>query len=344
MSWAASRETTRIEDTAYSLMGLFKVFMPMLYGEGNRAFIRLQEEIIKQTEDYTMFSWKAETSLPSQRGIFAHSPSEFIASGPDQITSRIAHQCNRPDQHLPPALSSRGLVLTLPLTPCDSMEGTYLGWVSCRTSNEMKGNEKTNVLCIRLKEIQSSPQVFARIFAEELESRTVAELQNFKQRTICVLPSNIDLIVALNGPKRVNVVINPPVHGMGFDTLIPLEVAPTAIWTEEAKSLLFPCESENGPLAAILFGPRNEFLVLIGFQDNIPWCSIVTHEDAEEQGKSFDDLKDLGSVPRPSKGYSDRVEKSLSNDMVATASLRAAYCTDLAVSTFSLLVDVLCVT
>jgi hypothetical protein len=42
LSWAAGRKTTRPEDIAYCLMGLFSVNMPMLYGEGDRAFIRLQ--------------------------------------------------------------------------------------------------------------------------------------------------------------------------------------------------------------------------------------------------------------------------------------------------------------
>ena len=57
MSWAADRETTRIEDEAYCLLGLFGVNMPLLYGEGKRAFKRLQEEILKVTEDYTLFTW-----------------------------------------------------------------------------------------------------------------------------------------------------------------------------------------------------------------------------------------------------------------------------------------------
>jgi hypothetical protein len=34
MSWAANRETTRVEDVAYSLLGIFEVNMPLLYGEG----------------------------------------------------------------------------------------------------------------------------------------------------------------------------------------------------------------------------------------------------------------------------------------------------------------------
>jgi hypothetical protein len=41
MSWAAKRQTTRIEDVAYCLMGIFDVNMPLLYGEGEKAFIRL---------------------------------------------------------------------------------------------------------------------------------------------------------------------------------------------------------------------------------------------------------------------------------------------------------------
>lgn len=57
MSWAASRTTTRIEDRAYSLLGIFNVNMPMLYGEGTNAFRRLQEEIIKRSNDTSIFAW-----------------------------------------------------------------------------------------------------------------------------------------------------------------------------------------------------------------------------------------------------------------------------------------------
>ncbi|KAK0638976.1 heterokaryon incompatibility protein-domain-containing protein, partial [Cercophora newfieldiana] len=57
MSWAAGRQTARTEDRAYSLMGLFGVHMPMLYGEGEHAFIRLQQEIIRSSDDLSIFSW-----------------------------------------------------------------------------------------------------------------------------------------------------------------------------------------------------------------------------------------------------------------------------------------------
>ncbi|TRX90612.1 hypothetical protein FHL15_008585 [Xylaria flabelliformis] len=57
MSWASKRKTTRVEDIAYSLLGIFGVNMALLYGEGSRAFVRLQEEIINQTHDHSILAW-----------------------------------------------------------------------------------------------------------------------------------------------------------------------------------------------------------------------------------------------------------------------------------------------
>lgn len=57
MSWASRRETSRLEDTAYCLLGIFNVNMPLLYGEGEKAFIRLQEEIMKRSDDRSLFVW-----------------------------------------------------------------------------------------------------------------------------------------------------------------------------------------------------------------------------------------------------------------------------------------------
>jgi hypothetical protein len=76
MSWAANRKATRVEDLAYCLLGIFGVNMPMLYGEGIKAFGRLQEEIIKETTDLSIFAWKA-VAPQGLRGILALSPREF---------------------------------------------------------------------------------------------------------------------------------------------------------------------------------------------------------------------------------------------------------------------------
>ncbi|KAK1829302.1 heterokaryon incompatibility protein-domain-containing protein [Podospora conica] len=84
MSWAASRRTTRVEDIAYCLLGIFDVNMPLLYGEGAKAFSRLQEEIARSRSDLSLFAW---SSPPSEKrnssfyeqisGVFASSPSQF---------------------------------------------------------------------------------------------------------------------------------------------------------------------------------------------------------------------------------------------------------------------------
>ncbi|CAJ2505058.1 Uu.00g124520.m01.CDS01 [Anthostomella pinea] len=79
MSWASDRETTRAEDLAYCLLGIFDINMPMLYGEGEKAFMRLQEEIVKQSTDLSLFAWRADAlSTQRFRGIFARTPREFI--------------------------------------------------------------------------------------------------------------------------------------------------------------------------------------------------------------------------------------------------------------------------
>jgi hypothetical protein len=62
MSWAACRQTTRVEDIGYCLLGIFDVNMPLIYGEGIKAFRRLQEEIVKRNNDLTIFAWES----PSQ--------------------------------------------------------------------------------------------------------------------------------------------------------------------------------------------------------------------------------------------------------------------------------------
>ena len=57
ISWAENRETKRKEDKAYSLMGLFDISMPLIYGKGReKAFIRLHDEIDKHSRSKTMSS------------------------------------------------------------------------------------------------------------------------------------------------------------------------------------------------------------------------------------------------------------------------------------------------
>jgi hypothetical protein len=76
MSWAAKRYTKRTKDRAYSLIGLFKVNIPLLYREGGKAFLRLQEEIIKDTDDHSIFAWSIGAVKFS--GLMAPTPASFV--------------------------------------------------------------------------------------------------------------------------------------------------------------------------------------------------------------------------------------------------------------------------
>lgn len=83
MSWAARRQTTRIEDAAYCLLGLFDINMPLLYGERHKAFARLQGEILTMSGDLTLLAWNpTDYSQPdSFCSVFAQHPSAFRDSG-----------------------------------------------------------------------------------------------------------------------------------------------------------------------------------------------------------------------------------------------------------------------
>jgi len=89
MSWAARRETRRAEDRAYSLLGLFDVSVPVIYGEGGeQAFWRLQDQIMRTTRDDSILAWgfagdntPNRWENPTLGRVLAASPSDFAHSG-----------------------------------------------------------------------------------------------------------------------------------------------------------------------------------------------------------------------------------------------------------------------
>ena len=109
MSWASARHTTRLEDQAHCLMGIFDVNMPLLYGEGRKAFYRLQDEIMKQDDDQSLFAWTTAESISGDdegHGLLADSPSAFARSGQIRPYRSIANAISR-------SIGSRGLSLSL---------------------------------------------------------------------------------------------------------------------------------------------------------------------------------------------------------------------------------------
>jgi hypothetical protein len=132
MSWAAKRMTTRQEDVAYSLLGLFGVNMPLLYGEGERAYLRLQEEIIKVSNYQSIFAWEDE--VERGRTLFAARPDYFGRS-------RNIVLWHGEEAHESFSMTNRGLSLRLPLveTMGEHGEPRRRGVLGCRYEDDLSG-------------------------------------------------------------------------------------------------------------------------------------------------------------------------------------------------------------
>jgi hypothetical protein len=109
MSWLAKRTTTRIEDMAYCMLGLFDISMPLLYGEGSKAFTRLQHEILRASNDHTIFCWTWTVSVPSDWvSLLAPSPSQFKSS-------EIFRPNRAPNEVSIYSMTNAGLSIRLPI-------------------------------------------------------------------------------------------------------------------------------------------------------------------------------------------------------------------------------------
>lgn len=158
LSWAACRETTRIEDRAYSLLGLLNINMSLIYGEGERAITRLQEEIIRSSADSSILAW----SRGLQHGLLTPSLSNFQACSKVILCdgATVAHSFE---------LTHRGLKMRLPILK-QGRKGTvraFLGVLSCRMDDDFE-----RVLCLHLKEQMADPTDFGETTVCSIEKCT----------------------------------------------------------------------------------------------------------------------------------------------------------------------------
>ena len=143
MSWASRRETTREEDMAYCLLGIFDVNIPLLYGEGGKkAFLRLQEEIIKYSDDHTIFAWSNDRS--PQPGLLVDKPKAFSKSQPGLLAdepkafqkSHSMEDVGMRAARAPFTMTNRGLSIKLLATPYTV--DTYLVRLDCADASLLK--------------------------------------------------------------------------------------------------------------------------------------------------------------------------------------------------------------
>ncbi|KAH8816593.1 heterokaryon incompatibility protein-domain-containing protein [Xylogone sp. PMI_703] len=271
MSWASQRETTRVEDTAYCLMGIFGVNMPLLYGEGNKAFIRLQEEIMRNSEDQTLLAWKTPETTDcacvnclqqiAQKvcGALAPSPSAFSDSAMYEPTP-VGGLVNRK----PHAMTSRGLRIFLQLE--DLGNGYFNAMLNCRERNGLP--EQRLGIILRYDKFQ--PGKYYRTHAQELV--LMDSNVNFKAEEVYIRQQ----IVQTSNYFSVR-------HNLG--NMFELSVVESTRWNEKMRLIEMP-DNVPGPRTTIIFHNRDStyplaFKVILGFipRNNgnpIPACAYLT--------------------------------------------------------------------
>lgn len=173
MSWAAKRRTQRLEDRAYCLMGIFGINMPLLYGEGERAFIRLQQEIMRTSDDQSLFAWR---SSDTRGGLLAASPEAFESSG-DIVPFNHFNDSSEPSN-----ISSRGIHLAVRFIG-RGVGGLGLALLRCRSQG---ANDWPIAIC--LVDHSLTMETFERVMSNTL---VPLNLKNFRftqypRRTLCI--------------------------------------------------------------------------------------------------------------------------------------------------------------
>jgi hypothetical protein len=181
MAWAAGRQTTRVEDMAYCLLGVFGVNMSMMYGEGTRAFIRLQEMIAAQSNDFSLFAWREHTNPEGQaqiyRGVFALSPNDFSGSASVQLMGNPAYN----PEFL---LTNKGLRMTPSIFA--GADGAYFLGLNCVDTAHRRPKEEIGIW------IQAhGAGVYSRVKSSEYAFRPPSDqapkiIRIFLSRTITV--------------------------------------------------------------------------------------------------------------------------------------------------------------
>ncbi|KAK5011127.1 hypothetical protein LTR28_005482 [Elasticomyces elasticus] len=165
--------------------------MPMLYGEGSKAFLRLQEEIMKHSDDQSIFAWvdMDYVNAEAHHGLLADSPDAFARTG----TVLAYHDW---EERSPYVMSNRGLSIDLHLTRCEL--DLYAAALHCPVPPEYNGflgiylkrlapsgNQYTRIRCDKFVNLQERGQmetVFVRQTVASSGGWTVYPLHFFQLR------------------------------------------------------------------------------------------------------------------------------------------------------------------
>ena len=181
--WASERQTTRIEDLAYCLLGIFRIHMPLWYGERTHAFLRLQEELIGVTDDHSIFAWisdKLDRGIKLY-GLLAQPPDQFKHPGSVMRSTTCLRRSQLEVIRYP--VTNKGIYICLPLKRVGAGKDYHAALI-CATANPSR-----QWVAIRLRDVsqhggrflRSNPQDLLFLIDSIFRSMPV-QMVNFKTR------------------------------------------------------------------------------------------------------------------------------------------------------------------
>ena len=280
MSWAAQRETTRVEDEAYCLLGIFDVNMPTLYGEGRKAFQRLQEEIMRRTPDTTLFAWGprcaydelCEYTHDSMSGLFATCPTDFIESsaikfspipiGPIETPEEPERPTDPDDDVSVPVLSTR-------VRDSDCMIRYQDFWDIDQTGDVMTFNITPHGVFVRFPVIEYNGQTFGDLSWYQGDTRILLILRRRTSEASDTLPL---YDIGLHGEKPDPAIDAPcvrlikvPYIREGEPPPESEQILPPAVW----KDLYLAQDSEELVEEPLYIPTNHDFPPFIRFPEHI---------------------------------------------------------------------------
>ncbi|KAI0433920.1 heterokaryon incompatibility protein-domain-containing protein [Xylaria sp. FL1042] len=344
MSWLSRRETTRLEDMAYCMLGIFDINMPLLYGEGPKAFMRLQEEIIKVSNDQTIFTWTWTDSVPSDWvSMLAPCPETFKDSGqfvPVRDDKAMA---------MTYTMTNAGLSVKLPLIQTWSFYGAVLDvqrytstgeidrhwWYSFVPLRGFLGNGYRDGQCIMERaafppcplSVNSEWELCVPSFFVRNRPLTSSRAVGFESTRPATNPDACRVLLVFNNIGPIfNNPTSPPTTSEPNDRLyllekfrffIDIQTHPRGMM-DVGTGMVTLAEGflgVSGTLVRLGFGTENCCVFFLGQLDNfdseerLPFCRVLGSETWGKQGdeaRRQNILRDLWHRTRDFRGNKDR--------------------------------------
>jgi len=307
MSWASTRETKRSEDIAYCLLGIFDINMPLLYGEGRNAFRRLQEEIMKQSDDHSILAWEMEWRSEVDRELVSRAdgewplPVEHISAvkmldkggrllAPSPLYFRTCGDIVRSivtETVKPYAKTNRGLHIDLPVLKCP---GGVLAVLNCRRRHDFFSD-----LALHLDESANGNNQYHRAI-DRLRTVPIAHRCRTTHRSMYIGSGPVNS-ASWNDPENDSCVIRYLPDGY-----VVSEVLPSWAWSPQTCSIggdYQPLDtawnSWNRPILVEVTSKTSEQLLFMMFKRKSIWGRVIDAQFIPAASERTDNIQKLFS-------------------------------------------------